>query len=132
MLGILFMVLCLLMAVIAFFMILFTNKHPKSKLMVIFDCLSISCAIASLVFFTLAGKAAPSAGAFNFGDIPMLNASGGIMWGIFVAIALLDESLFTFLWFHLTLQAIEPPSRYFSVYSFYTVASSPEPVFSMI
>lgn len=93
MLGILFMVLCLLMAVIAFFMILFTNKHPKSKLMVIFDCLSISCAIASLVFFTLAGKAAPSAGAFNFGDIPMLNASGGIMWGIFVAIALLSVAL---------------------------------------
>ena len=93
MLGILFMVLCLLMAVIAFFMILFTNKHPKSKLMVIFDCLSIACAVVSGVMFALAGKTAPAETAFNFGDFPMLNASGGIMWGIFVAIALLTVAL---------------------------------------
>lgn len=93
MLGVLFMVLCLLMAVIAFFMILFTNKHPKSKLMVVFDCLSIACAVTSAVMFTLAGKAAPSFKGFNFGDIPMYNATGGIMWGIFVAIGLLTVAL---------------------------------------
>ncbi len=93
MLGVLFMVLCLLMAVIAFFMILFTNKHPKSKLMVIFDCLSIACAVVSGVMFVLAGKAAPAANAFNFGEFPMINATGGIMWGIFVAIALLCAAL---------------------------------------
>ncbi|MCR5207276.1 MAG: prepilin peptidase [Eubacterium sp.] len=93
MLAVLFMVLCLLMAVIAFFMILFTNKHPKSKLMVVFDCLSISCAAVSAVMITLAGKTAASAAAFNFGDIPMINAGGGIMWGIFVAIGLLTVAL---------------------------------------
>ena len=93
MLGVLFMVLCLLMAVIAFFMILFTNKHPKSKLMVVFDCLSIACAAVSAVLFTLGAKAAQSLTAFNFGDIPMYSAHGGIMWGFFVAVALLAVAL---------------------------------------
>ena len=93
MLGVLFMVLCLLMAVIAFFMILFTNKHPKSKLMVIFDCLSVACSVVSAVMFTLAGKTAAGLTAFNLGDIPMYNAHGGVMWGYFVALALLCVAL---------------------------------------
>ena len=37
--------------------------------------------------------AAPAANAFNFGEFPMINATGGIMWGIFVAIALLCAAL---------------------------------------
>lgn len=93
MLGILFMVLCLMMAVIAFFMILFTNKHPKSKLMTVFDLLSIACAVVSAVMLALAGKAAPSYPGFNFGDIPMYQAHGGVMWGFFVALALLIIAL---------------------------------------
>lgn len=92
-LGILMMVLCLLMAVIAFFLILFKNKKPKTKAMVIFDCLSILCCIASGVLFALAGKAAPAQVGLNFGEFPLYNAHGGIMWGFFVALALLCVAL---------------------------------------
>ena len=89
MLGILFMVLTLLMAVIAFFLILITNKKPKSKAMVVFDLLSVACAVTSAVMFTLSAKAAADFTAFAFGDLPMLNASGGVMWGFFAALVLL-------------------------------------------
>ncbi len=89
MLSVLFMLLCALFIVIAFFMILFTNKHPKSKLMVIFDVLSIACAVVSGIMFSLGVKGAAAETAVNFGDIPLYNISGGVMWGYFVALALL-------------------------------------------
>ncbi len=89
MLGVLFMVLCLLFAVIAFFMILITNKKPKSKKMVIFDALSIISSVLSVVMFTLAVKSGTSFTAVNLGDIPLYEIRGGIMWGYFVALALL-------------------------------------------
>lgn len=89
MFGILLMVLTLLMAVIAFFLILITNKKPKSKAMVVFDLLSVGCCIAAAVMFTLSAKAAGNVTAFTFGDLPMMNAGGGVMWGFFVALALL-------------------------------------------
>lgn len=88
-LGVLFMVLCLLFAVIAFFMILFTNKHPKSKLMVIFDALSICSSVVSVVMFTMAVKSAPNFVGVNLGDIPLYNLTGHIGWGYFVALVLL-------------------------------------------
>ncbi|MBR3149840.1 MAG: hypothetical protein IKF64_06695 [Eubacterium sp.] len=88
-LSVLFMLLCALFIVIAFFMILFTNKHPKSKLMVIFDALSIACCIVSGVLFTVGIKSAGAETAVNFGNIPLYNVSGNIMWGYFVALALL-------------------------------------------
>ena len=89
MLALLFMLLSVIFIVIAFFMILFTNKHPKSKLMVIFDALSIVCAIAFAVCFTIGAKAAPAAVGFNFGEFPMYNATGGVMWGLYVYLGLL-------------------------------------------
>ncbi len=89
MLGVLFMVLCLLFAVIAFFMILITNKHPKSKLMVIFDALSICSSIVSVIMFTMAVKAAPAYPAFTLGEMSFFNMTGSIGWGYFVALALL-------------------------------------------
>lgn len=92
-LGVLFMALCLLFAVIAFFMILFTNKHPKSKLMAIFDVLSIASSIVSVVMFTMAVKSAPAFVAVNFGDIPFYKLTGAIGWGYFVALALLTVAL---------------------------------------
>lgn len=89
MLGVLMMVLCLLMAVIAFFLILFTNKKPKSKAMVVFDALSILCCIAAAVCFTLAVKAAAGVTAFGLGEFPFYQMTGGIQWGFFVALVLL-------------------------------------------
>ena len=93
MLGVLFMVLCLLFAVIAFFMILIRNKNPKSKTMVIFDCLSILSSILSVVMFTLAVSASKSYPAYTLGDIPFYNMTGHIGWGYFVALGLLSVAL---------------------------------------
>ena len=92
-LGVLFMVLCLLFAVIAFFMILIRNKNPKSKTMVIFDCLSIASSVVSVIMFTLAVKGASAYTAFSLGEMPFYNMTGGIGWGYFVALGLLTVAL---------------------------------------
>ena len=93
MLSLLFFLLCAVFIVIAFFMILFTNKHPKSKLMVVFDCISIACCVVSGVMFSLGlGSIGPDT-AVNFGNIPLYHISGSIMWGYFVALALLVVAL---------------------------------------
>ena len=98
MLAVLFMVLSLLFMVIAFFMILFTNKHPKSKLMVIFDALGIASCVVSAVMFSVGLGSTGSEAAVNFGNISLYNISGKIMWGYFVALALLIVALvFNFL-----------------------------------
>ncbi|MBE6720024.1 MAG: prepilin peptidase [Ruminococcaceae bacterium] len=89
MLALLFMLLSALFIVIAFFMILFTNKHPKSKLMVIFDALSICSAVVSSILFTVGMKGAANQPAVNFGNIPLYNISGKVMWGYFIALVLL-------------------------------------------
>ena len=89
MLAIFLMLLSFVFAVIAFFLILFTFKHPKTKAMVVFDALSILSAAASAVFIIMASNSASSQTAVNFGSFSLYNISGGISWGIFVAIALL-------------------------------------------
>lgn len=89
MLSILFMVLCLLFAVIAFFLIIFTFKHSKTKAMFVFDILSIASCIASTVLFYIGTKSVGDAAGFAFGDMAMYNASGAVSWGVFVALALL-------------------------------------------
>lgn len=93
MLSILFMALSLVFIVIAFFLILFTFKHPKTKAMVVFDALSIASAVASGVLFLVGIGNASTQTAVNFGTISLYNISGGISWGIFVAIALLAVAL---------------------------------------
>ncbi len=89
MLSVLFMLLSLVFIVLAFFAILFTAKKPKSKLMGVFDILSIVCAVISVVLFTTAVHSASSQVGFNFGEFTIYNATGGIAWGFFVAVALL-------------------------------------------
>jgi len=89
MLSILFMFLSLVFIVIAFFLILFTFKHPKTKAMVVFDALSIVSAAASGVLFYIGLKSTATQTAVNFGTISLYNISGGVLWGIYVAIALL-------------------------------------------
>lgn len=91
MLSILFMLLSALFIVVAFFLILFTFKKPKTKAMFVFDILSILSAIVSAVLFTvgMSDVSNPNILGFNFGDIPVYNAGGSVSWGIYVAIALL-------------------------------------------
>ena len=88
-LAILLILLSHVFIVLAFFLILFTFKHPKTKAMVVFDLLSIICAVASGIVFTIGLKGAATQTAVNFGSFSLYNVSGGVMWGMFVAIALL-------------------------------------------
>ena len=87
--AVLCMVLSLLFAVIAFFLILILAKHSKTKAITVFECLSVASAVASAVCFTLGVKGAPDELGINFGSFPVYNATGGVAWGFFVALALL-------------------------------------------
>lgn len=87
--SVLLMVLSLLFAVIAFFLIFILAKHFKTKALTVFECLSVLSAIGSAVCFTLGIKAAPSELGINFGSFPVYNATGGIAWGFYAALALL-------------------------------------------
>lgn len=87
--AVLCMVLSLLFAVIAFFLILILAKHSKTKAITVFECLSVSSAVASAVCFTLGVKGAPAELGINFGSFPVYNATGGVAWGFYVALALL-------------------------------------------
>lgn len=87
--SMLLMVLSLLFAVIAFFLIFILAKRFKTKALTAFECLSVLSAIGSAVCFTLGIKAAPSELGINFGSFPVYNATGGVAWGFYVALALL-------------------------------------------
>lgn len=87
--AVLCMVLSLLFAVIAFFLILILAKHSKTKVITVFEFLSVASAVASAVCFTLGVKGAPAELGINFGSFPVYNATGGVAWGFYVALALL-------------------------------------------
>lgn len=87
--AVLCMVLSLLLAVIAFFLILILAKHSKTKAITVFECLSVASAVASAVCFTLGVKGAPAELGINFGSFPVYNATGGVAWGFYVALVLL-------------------------------------------
>ena len=87
--AVLCMVLSLLFAVIAFFLILILAKHSKTKAITVFECLSVASAVTSAVCFTLGVKGAPAELGINFGSFPVYNATGGVAWGFYVALALL-------------------------------------------
>lgn len=87
--AVLCIVLSLLFAVIAFFLILILAKHSKTKAITVFECLSVASAVASAVCFTLGVKGAPAELGINFGSFPVYNATGGVAWGFYVALALL-------------------------------------------
>lgn len=87
--AVLCMVLSLLFAVIAFFLILILAKHSKTKVITVFECMSVVSAVASAVCFTLGVKGAPAELGINFGSFPVYNATGGVAWGFYVALALL-------------------------------------------
>lgn len=87
--SMLLMVLSLLFAVIAFFLIFILAKRFKTKSLTVFECLSVLSAVGSAVCFTLGVKAAPSEVGINFGSFPIYNATGGVAWGFYVALVLL-------------------------------------------
>lgn len=89
MLSVLFFLLSAVFIVIAFFLIIFTFKHSKTKAMVVFDALSIVSAIVSVVLFKVGISGDFANQGFNFGDIPIYNLSGGVTWGFFIALVLL-------------------------------------------
>lgn len=87
--SMLLMVLSLLFAVIAFFLIFILAKRFRTKALTVFECLSVLSAIGSAICFTLGIKAAPSEIGINFGSFPVYNATGGVTWGFYVALVLL-------------------------------------------
>ncbi|MCD7796420.1 MAG: hypothetical protein LUG95_02000 [Clostridiales bacterium] len=87
--GYLLFVLSALFIVIAFFFNIIMCKHPKTKSIVVFDVLSILASIASVIMFVMSGSVASQEVAFNFGEMPVINASASISWGYFVALVLL-------------------------------------------
>lgn len=89
MLSVLFLLLSAVFIVIAFFLIIFTYKHSKTKAMVVFDILSVASAIVSAVLFTVGMSGDLTDLGYNFGDISIYNASGSVTWGFYVALALL-------------------------------------------
>ncbi|MDO4364801.1 MAG: hypothetical protein Q4C99_09755 [Clostridia bacterium] len=87
--SMLLMVLSLLFAVIAFFLIFILAKRFRTKALTVFECLSVLSAVGSAICFTLGIKAAPSELGINFGSFPVYNATGGVTWGFYVALVLL-------------------------------------------
>lgn len=87
--GILSYVLSVLMIVLAFFMIIIVYKHPKTKVCVVFDVLSIVFCITSAVMMYIAGTQAAVQGSFAFGTTPMTGVTATAGWGLYVNLALL-------------------------------------------
>lgn len=88
-LSVLFFLLSAVFIVVAFFLIIFTFKHSKTKAMVVFDILSVLCAIVSAVLFTVGMSGDLANKGFNFGDISLYNVSGSVTWGFYAALVLL-------------------------------------------
>lgn len=78
-----------LFIVIAFLMNIIMCKHPKTKVTVVFDVLSIAASVASVICFVVSGTPAKELVGYNFGIYPVFNANAAISWGYFIALALL-------------------------------------------
>jgi len=91
MFGIVALLLCVLVAVVAFFLIFLTFKKPKTNAMWITDIISIISAVASASLFILSDS--KITGSFSFLTYEFENASSGALWGIYVFIALLAVPL---------------------------------------
>ena len=90
--GLLMMLLGIVTIVIAFFLIFIKFRKPKTNAIWITDALSIAMTFVAALLFTVCTK--NSAGAFSIGTLTFENAQAGILWGIFVYVALLAVALF--------------------------------------
>ena len=91
-LGFLVMLLGIVTIVAAFFLIFITFRSFKTKAVVIADILSIIITSAAGALFYMA-DAKVSGAYFTIGEMGFTNASAGVLWGIFVYIALLCVAL---------------------------------------
>lgn len=82
-------VLSILFIVVAFFLNIIMCKKPKTKVMIVFDILSIAASAVSVFCFMNAGSLAQQMDAYNFGNFAVLGGSASISWGYFVALVLL-------------------------------------------
>lgn len=89
--GLLMMLLGIVTIVIAFFLIFIKFRKPKTNAIWITDALSIAMTFVAALLFTVCTK--NSAGAFSIGTLTFENAQAGILWGIFVYVALLAVAL---------------------------------------
>lgn len=87
MLGLLFVLLSIVTLVVAFFLIFITFKKPKTKAMWITDIIGLLFTCVAVYFFaSVSGKI--GAEPFSIATLTFENASAGVMWGIFVYMAL--------------------------------------------
>lgn len=89
--GLLMMLLGIVTIVIAFFLIFIKFRKPKTNAIWITDALSIAMTFVAALLFTVCTK--NSAGTFSIGTLTFENAQSGILWGIFVYVALLAAAL---------------------------------------
>lgn len=89
--GLLMMLLGIVTIVIAFFLIFIKFRKPKTNAIWITDALSIAMTFVAALLFTVCTKNA--AGTFSIGTLTFENAQAGILWGIFVYVALLAVAL---------------------------------------
>ncbi|MBQ7296111.1 MAG: hypothetical protein IJW86_07975 [Clostridia bacterium] len=89
--GLLMMLLGIITIVVAFFLIFIKFRKPKTNAVWIADALSIAITFVAAVLFTVCGKSI--SGTFSIGTLTFDNAHSGILWGIFVYVALLAVAL---------------------------------------
>lgn len=86
-LGLLFVLLSIVTLVVAFFLIFITFKKPKTKAMWIGDIIGlVFTGVAVFLFSSIGGKI--GAEPFTIAELTFENATAGVMWGIFVYMAL--------------------------------------------
>ncbi len=89
--GLLMMLLGIITIVVAFFLIFIKFRKPKTNAIWITDVLSIAMTFVAAVLFTVCGN--KISGTFAIGSLTFENAQAGILWGIFVYVALLAVAL---------------------------------------
>ena len=86
-LGLLFVLLSVVTLVVAFFLIFITFKKPKTKAMWIADIIGLAfTGVAVFLFSSIGGKIGTEP--FTIAELTFENATAGVMWGIFVYMAL--------------------------------------------
>ncbi len=88
MLSLVFMLLCIVTLVIAFFLILIKFKKPRTKAMWIADIIAMIFAILGAVMPVVAGTKI-GADPVTVGTLGFENAKAGVLWGSFVFMALI-------------------------------------------
>lgn len=87
--SVVFMLLSLMLAVIAFLLIFILSKHFRTKAITAFECLSVFSAVCSAICFTVGVNAVSNESVINFGSFSLSDVSGSVTWGFYIALLLL-------------------------------------------